>query len=76
MARIDNFVFRVNAEERRLIAALAQRLRRTESDAVRFVICETMQALEAEVTPSEAGAAEASEAADVAQQAEGASNDR
>ena len=31
MSRIDTFAFRVNQDERRMIAALAERLRRSQS---------------------------------------------
>lgn len=40
MARNSNFTFRVSADERQLIAALAAWLDRTESDAVRWLIRE------------------------------------
>ncbi len=40
MNRWDSFTFRVNPDERRVIAALAEKLQRTQSDAVRFVILE------------------------------------
>jgi hypothetical protein len=51
MTRDDNFVFRVSEEERNMIAALAQRLKRTESDAVRHVVIEVARALETTDTP-------------------------
>ena len=38
MNRWDTFTFRVSQDERRLIAALAEKLQRTQSDAVRFVV--------------------------------------
>ena len=38
MARIDTFTLRVNPEERRMIDALARRLERTQSDAIRVVL--------------------------------------
>jgi hypothetical protein len=50
MARSNNFVFRVNDEERRLITVLAKRLRRTESDAIRLVIRKAARALAPELT--------------------------
>ncbi len=50
--RGDTFAFKVNADERRMITELAQRLNRTESDAVRVVIREAVRALAADtVTP-------------------------
>jgi hypothetical protein len=38
MARYDTFAFRVTREERQLIAALAERLQRSQSDAVRLLV--------------------------------------
>ena len=38
MIRVDNFTLRVNADERQLITALAQRLERTESDTIRMLV--------------------------------------
>jgi hypothetical protein len=40
MNRLDTFKLRVNETERRLIAAVAQRLDRNESDAVRLLVKE------------------------------------
>jgi len=40
MSRIDTFTFRVNPNERRLLAALAERLQRSQSDAVRWLVRE------------------------------------
>jgi|WetSurSiteA1Bulk_404760.scaffolds.fasta_scaffold92779_2 hypothetical protein len=40
MNRWDSFTFRVSQDERQLIAALAEKLQRTQSDAVRFVLRE------------------------------------
>lgn len=45
MARIDTFTLRVNADERRILNALAQRLERTQSDAVRLLIREAAREL-------------------------------
>lgn len=45
MARIDTFTFKVNRDERLLIERLAQRLQRTQSDAMRFLIREAARAL-------------------------------
>lgn len=42
------FTFKCNAEERQTIAALAQRLQRTESDAVRWVVKEAARELAAQ----------------------------
>jgi hypothetical protein len=38
MARYERFTFLCNRDERRLIAALANQLQRSQSDAVRFAI--------------------------------------
>lgn len=38
MARIDTFTLRVNPEERRMIDALARKLERSQSDAIRVVL--------------------------------------
>ncbi len=46
MARDERFTFLIDRDERRMISTLAQRLRRTESDAVRFVVLEAARALE------------------------------
>ncbi len=51
MARNERFTFLIDENERRMISALAQRLRRTESDAVRFVVVEAAQALESKAQP-------------------------
>jgi hypothetical protein len=48
MARDERFTFLIDRDERRMITALARRLRRTESDAVRFVVIEAARALETE----------------------------
>lgn len=53
MPRDTAFVFRVNAEERRMITALAQQLRRSESDALRQLIRGAVQQLE--VKPAKTG---------------------
>ncbi len=45
MSRVEIFAFRVNADERRLIAALANRLQRSQSDAVRLVVREAAREL-------------------------------
>ena len=38
MARTDTFTLRVNPEERRMIDALARKLERSQSDAIRVVL--------------------------------------
>ncbi len=40
MARYERFTFLCDEEERRMIAALAKRLERTQSDAIRVVVRE------------------------------------
>jgi hypothetical protein len=42
MSRWDTFTFRVNKDDRQLIAKLAESLQRSQSDAIRFVIRQTM----------------------------------
>jgi hypothetical protein len=38
MARDDRFTFLVNGDERRMLAAVAEKLQRSQSDAVRLLI--------------------------------------
>lgn len=45
MTRLETFTFRVDKEEKRVIDALSERLKRTRSDAVRWVIREAAKAL-------------------------------
>ncbi len=45
MIRNDNFTLRVSPTERQLIAAVAERLDRTESDAVRLLVREKARQL-------------------------------
>lgn len=45
MARLDTFTFRVDEEEKRLIAALSARLERNQSDAMRLLLRESARAL-------------------------------
>lgn len=42
------FTFLCNEEEKRIIERLAKQLRRSESDAIRFVIIEASKALDAQ----------------------------
>jgi uncharacterized protein (DUF1778 family) len=51
MARIDTFTLRVNRDERRMLAAVAERLQRTQSDAVRLLIREAARELIAKQQP-------------------------
>jgi hypothetical protein len=46
MSRLDTFTFRVNKDERRLIARLAKQLQRSQSDAVRFVVISAVKELD------------------------------
>jgi hypothetical protein len=50
MKRQATFTFRVNTDERQLIVALATRLARTESDALRWLIREAANELCAEAS--------------------------
>lgn len=45
MSRIDTFTFRVNENERRVLAALADYLNRSQSDALRVLIREAAREL-------------------------------
>lgn len=45
MNRVETFAFRVSNGERRAIANLAERLQRSQSDAVRFVVVEAAKQL-------------------------------
>ena len=45
MNRTDNFTFRMNPAERQLIAAVAQQLERSESDAMRYLLREKAREL-------------------------------
>lgn len=60
MSRIDTFTFRVNANERRILAALAEYLNRSQSDALRVLIREAAREL---ITDAPAQAARQSDAA-------------
>ncbi len=54
MARYERFTFLCNQNERALIAELAERLRRSQSDAVRFVVIEAARELAKQnATPTE-----------------------
>ena len=44
--RLDTFAMRVNAEERRMLVALAQRLQRSQGDVVRLLVREATRELE------------------------------
>ena len=46
MPRRTLFAFRVNQDERNLIASLADKLQRSQSDAVRFVVVNAIRELE------------------------------
>ena len=48
MARYERFTFLCDKDERRLIAALAERLKRSQSDAVRFVVITAVRELAAQ----------------------------
>ena len=61
MARQDFFTLRVNRDERQMLAAVAERLQRTQSDAVRLLIREAAR----ELVKSEATAVNDSTAEEV-----------
>jgi hypothetical protein len=46
MARFERFTFLVNKKERELITTLAERLNRSQSDAVRLVVTEAAKSLQ------------------------------
>ena len=46
MLRQRIFTFRVNKEERQIISKLAKLLHRSQSDAIRFILAEAINALE------------------------------
>jgi len=50
MNRERIFGFRVNDDDRRILAALAERLQRTESDALRWLIRNAARELAIEIT--------------------------
>jgi hypothetical protein len=52
MGRYGRFTFLVDVEERTAIRALATRLQRSESDAVRLVVREAVRQLDVPVIPS------------------------
>lgn len=43
MNRVETFTLRVSPEERRAIAELAMHLQRSQSDAVRYIVVETVK---------------------------------
>ena len=47
MTRPDTFTFRINQAERGLLERLSQRLQRTQSDALRWLIREAIRELDA-----------------------------
>jgi hypothetical protein len=49
MSRVDTFTFRVNTDERRILAALADKLQRSQSDAVRWLIRKSARELDIEI---------------------------
>jgi len=48
MTRWDTFTFRINPEERKMISVLAEKLMRSQSDAVRFVVFRAVRQIEAD----------------------------
>jgi hypothetical protein len=55
--RTDTFAMRVNAEERHMLVALAERLQRSQSDTVRLLIRQAARELEQHdsLPPTDAG---------------------
>lgn len=53
MARDERFTFTCNREERQMLAALAERLRRSQSDAMRMLLREAVVQLETAVSPQQ-----------------------
>lgn len=53
MSRIERFTFLCNDQERQAIAELANRLRRSQSDAVRFVVVEAARQLKEPSAPTD-----------------------
>ncbi|MBM3131216.1 MAG: hypothetical protein FJ009_21655 [Chloroflexi bacterium] len=49
VARVKTFTFRATADERRIIAALAEKLQRSQSDAIRWLIRESARELAIEI---------------------------
>ena len=58
MARKTTFTFRVDDEEKKMIAILAERLQRSQSDVVRLVIREAVKGLLVDPTQSDGGSNE------------------
>jgi len=52
--RSDTFTFKINTDERRMIASLADSLNHSQSDSIRFVISQAVKALAADPQPTPA----------------------
>ncbi len=52
MARLERFSFLCNKDERRIIAELADRLQRSQSDTVRYIVVNAARELIAQATPN------------------------
>jgi len=52
MSRVDTFTFRINDEERRLLAGLATRLERSQSDVIRWLLRAAAAQLNAQSRPA------------------------
>jgi hypothetical protein len=48
MARWDTFTFRINPEERQQIVYLAEKLRRSQSDAIRYVVFQAVRKMKSD----------------------------
>lgn len=55
MARRDNFTFRVNQSDRQNLKKLAKHLQRSQSDAIRVLVRETVAQLEPKQQPAPVG---------------------
>lgn len=74
MSRIDTFTFRVNADERRILAALANYLNRSQSDALRLLIREAARELMTNAPAQAARFADKETQTDAAPRGEGVKN--
>jgi hypothetical protein len=50
MLATEKFTLRISPEERKMLAELAKVLRRSQSDAIRYVVCETLKVFKQEDT--------------------------
>ena len=62
MTRLDTFTFRVDDEERKMIIGLSNKLQRSQSDAVRWILREAFKQLEESVNSLQKGVSDDSNA--------------